>query len=127
MIGNNPMSSLRTCIDLASGLRCAIGKRTITFFAPWLGLLLLAGCGAGSKYFHDGVNEATQAMVGKRYGTPHKIQSSTDGGEIWIYFERGSGTAGFSGQARGGGCRAYYLTFDKETILREWQQQDCHG
>jgi hypothetical protein len=73
------------------------------------------------------VNEVTQEMVGKRHGKPHKIQSVADGGETWTYFERGSGTAGFSGQARGGGCRAYVLTFDKEMILRDWQQQPCHG
>lgn len=127
MTENNPIGSLRTCISLASDRRGAIGKETLTYGALWLGLLLLAACGAGSKYFQDGVNEVTQEMVGKRHGKPHAIQSVPDGGETWTYFERGSGTAAFSGQARGGGCRAYVLTFDKEMVLRDWQQQPCHG
>jgi len=33
MIGNNPMSSLRTGIELDSSRRCAIGKGTLTFGA----------------------------------------------------------------------------------------------
>ncbi len=92
-----------------------------------LGLIVLSACSGSSKYFQDAVNDATQEMVGKRYGRPHKIQSSADGGEIWTYFERGSGTAGFGGQVRGGGCRAYVLTFDKQAVLRSWQQQSCQG
>jgi len=92
-----------------------------------VGLLVLSACSGSSKYFHDAVHEATQEMVGKRYGSPHKTQAAADGGEIWTYFERGSGTAGFGGQVRGGGCRAYVLTFDKQTVLRGWEQQPCQG
>ena len=92
-----------------------------------LGLFVVSACGGSSKYFQDAVNEATQEMVGKRYGTPHKTQAAEDGGEVWTYFERGSGTAGFSGQVRGGGCRAYVLTFDKQAVLRRSDQQPCQG
>ncbi|MBI4002168.1 MAG: hypothetical protein HY348_10330 [Nitrospira defluvii] len=95
--------------------------------AMLVGLLALGACSIGAKYFQNGVNEATQDMVGKRHGKPHKIDPTADGGERWTYFERGSGTAGFSGQVRGGGCQAYVLTFDKQAILRDWQQQPCHG
>lgn len=97
------------------------------FVGVSLGLLLVSACGGSSKYFQDAVNEATQEMVGKRYGTPHKTQAAEDGGEVWTYFERGSGTAGFSGQVRGGGCRAYVLTFDKQAVLRRSDQQPCQG
>lgn len=90
-------------------------------------LLVLSACSGSSKYFQDAVNEATQETVGKRYGSPHKTQAAKGGGEVWTYFERGSGTAGFSGQVRGGGCRAYVLTFDKQTVLRGWEQQPCQG
>ncbi len=92
-----------------------------------VGFFVLAACSSGVKYFGDAVNDATQVMVGKRYGAPHKVQSSTDGGETWTYFERGSGTAGFSGQVRRGACQAYVLTFDKQTVLRGWQTQPCEG
>ena len=92
-----------------------------------LGLLVLSACGGSSKYFQGAINEATQEMVGKRYGSPHKTQVAADGGEVWTYFERGSGTAGFGGQVRGGGCRAYVLTFDKQAVLRGWEQQPCQG
>ncbi len=90
-----------------------------------LSLLILSACSGGGKYFHDAVDEATQEMVGKRYGSPHKVLASAHGGEVWTYFERGSGTASFSGQVRGEVCRAYLLTFDKETILRSWEQRTC--
>ncbi len=102
-------------------------SRECTLAGIVIGLLLLSACSGSSKYFQDAVNEATQDMVGKRYGAPHKTQSASDGGEIWTYFERGSGTAGFGGQVRGGGCRAYVLTFDKQAVLRRWEQQHCQG
>ncbi len=90
-------------------------------------LLVVSACSSGSKYFYDSLNEATQEMVGKRYGSPHKTQSASDGGEVWTYFERGSGTAGFGGQVRAGSCKAYVLTFDKQAVLRGWDQQPCQG
>ncbi len=92
-----------------------------------LTLVTLSACSGGSKYFQDAINQATRDMVGKRYGTPHKTQATVDGGEAWTYFERGSGTAGFGGQVRGTGCRAYVLTFDKEMVLRGWEQLPCQG
>ena len=88
-------------------------------------MCVLSGCSGSSKYFQDAVNQATQDMVGKRYGAPHKTQVTSEGGEIWTYFERGSGTAGFGGQVRGGSCRAYVLAFDKQKLLRHWDQQRC--
>ncbi len=102
-------------------------RRERTFAGTVIGLLVLTACSGGFKYFQDKVNEATQETVGKRYGLPHKTQSGSDGGETWTYFERGSGTAGFGGQVRGGGCRAYVLTFDKQAVLRRWEQQLCQG
>ncbi len=91
-----------------------------------IGLLVLTACSGGSKYFQDALNEATQEMVMQRYGSPHKSQSASEGGEVWTYFERGSGTAGFGGHVRGV-CRAYILTFDKQAVLRHWEQQTCQG
>jgi hypothetical protein len=75
-----------------SGWGLAPGRRWEGMLAGIVvGLLVLSACSGSSKYFHDAVNEATQEMVGKRYGSPHKTQAATGGGEIWTYFERGSG------------------------------------
>lgn len=121
MVSNDSIQGGRSGCVLVRGWR---GKGM--FVGVSLGLLLVSACGGSSKYFQDAVNEATQEMVGKRYGTPHKTQVAEDGGEVWTYFERGSGTAGFSGQVRGG-CRAYVLTFDKQAVLRRSDQQPCQG
>ena len=127
MVANNFMMGCRNSgPSLVSGERCVRGRTSIRLGALLAGFIMLTACIAGSKYFQDGVNNATKAMVAKRHGKPHKIDTAVNGEETWTYFERGSGTAGFSGQVRGGGCQAYVLTFDQEAILRTWQQQPCH-
>jgi hypothetical protein len=87
----------------------------------------VAACSAGPEYFQDKLNEATQDMVSERHGQPHRVQSLPDGGQQWTYFKRGSGIATYSGQSRGGLCRAYVLSFDSDRVLRAWQQQSCQG
>lgn|SRR5574341_293513 len=96
------------------------------------GILLVALGWASCGYFETGyfqskVNEATQEMVGKRYGAPHKIESLSNGGEVWTYYDRGSATASYSGYAKSTYCQAYVLSFDKEGTLRDWKQQDCRN
>lgn len=89
-------------------------------------VLSLASCGYfETGYFQSKVNEATQEMVGKRYGAPHKIEALDKGGEVWIYYDRGSATASYSGYSKGTFCRAYMLSFDKDGTLRGWEQRDC--
>lgn len=78
-----------------------------------------------TQYFKDHVNEATAERVAKRYGQPHKVEQREGHQTVWTYFERGSATASYAGTARSSFCRAYVLTFDREGILRDWQQQDC--
>ena len=80
-----------------------------------------------TSYFKDRVNEATMERVAKRYGTPHKTEQIDGSKTVWTYFERGSGTASFSGTSRGGTCRAYVLVFDQNAILREWKQDECQN
>lgn len=79
----------------------------------------------GMGYFQEGVNRVNQDNVAKRYGTPHRLEKLQDGRTVWTYFDRGSGTSGYSGFARSTYCRAYILTFDQNEVLRDWQQQDC--
>lgn len=86
---------------------------------------LLACSEFGAVYFQDGVNKVNQDNVAKRYGAPHKLEKLQDGRIVWTYFDRGSGTSGYSGYARSSYCRAYILTFDQNEVLRDWQQQDC--
>lgn len=80
-----------------------------------------------TAYFQHKVNEATQETVGKRYGPPHQTEVLQNGGEAWTYYDRGSGTASYSGYATSTFCRAYVLTFDKQGVLRDWSQHQCHN
>ena len=78
-------------------------------------------------YFQSRVNEATSQIVVKRYGPPHKVEQRDDHLTVWTYFDRGSAISGYAGTARSSFCSAYVLTFDREGVLRDWQQQKCHS
>ncbi len=90
-----------------------------------MGLVACAGYETG--YFKGRVNEATAEMVAKRYGPPHKIEQREGHQTVWTYFDRGSATSGYIGTARSSICLAYVLTFDREEILRGWQQKECRN
>jgi hypothetical protein len=78
-------------------------------------------------YFQGRLNEATEQIVAKRYGQPHKVEQREGHQTVWTYFDRGSAIAGYTGTARSSFCRAYVLTFDRQGILRDWQQQECQS
>jgi len=78
-----------------------------------------------TRYYKDRIDTVTMDQVVRRYGPPHKSESLDDHRTVWTYYERGSGTASYSGFATGGYCHAYVLTFDRDDILREWQQLEC--
>jgi hypothetical protein len=86
---------------------------------------LLACSDANGVYFQHRVNETTAERVAKRYGSPHKLEQPPEGGMIWTYFERGSGTVSYAGVARSSYCHKYILTFDREEVLRNWQHEEC--
>ena len=91
-----------------------------------LALGALCGCGEfKTRYFEGQVNQATQEIVAKRYGAPHKLDKLPDGWSVWTYFNRGSGTSGYSDYVHTSYCRAYIMTFDQTEVLRDWKQQDC--
>ena len=57
-------------------------------------------------YFLGRVKEATEQIVVKRYGMPHKVEQREDHKTIWTYFDRGSASSGYAGTARSSFCRA---------------------
>jgi hypothetical protein len=88
--------------------------------------VMVAACSElDTRYFKDRVNEVTMEQVARRYGAPHKSERIANNGTVWTYFERGSGTASFSGFATGGMCHVYLLTFDQQDVLREWKEHEC--
>ncbi len=90
--------------------------------------LWMTACGIiETGYFKNRVDEATQDIVERRYGPPHRLEQRPEGGSVWTYFDRGSATASYAGTARSTYCRAYVLTFDEQEVLREWRQEDCRG
>lgn len=105
------------------GLRMT-GRTVGGFFVLVLGMLS-ACSGFEAAYFQDKVNQVTQEAVAHRYGAPHKIEKEQNGHSVWTYFERGSGTSGYSGYARPSSCKAYVLMFDQDAVLRYWKQEDC--
>lgn len=94
--------------------------------------LLPLACGAlfacsefETGYFQNKVDQVTQNVVAGQYGMPHKEERLPAGGSVWTYFDRGSGTVGYTGSAGAKKCKAYLLTFDQSGVLRDWKQQDC--
>ncbi|OQW33897.1 MAG: hypothetical protein A4E19_19190 [Nitrospira sp. SG-bin1] len=91
-----------------------------------IGLAVLSACGQiETGYFQSKVDQVTQDVVARRYGTPHRVDKLSDGRSVWTYFDRGSGTTGYGGYAPSSRCWAYVLTFDQTEVLRDWRQQDC--
>lgn len=78
-----------------------------------------------TAYFKNKVDHVTQNVVAGQYGMPHKEERLPAGGSVWTYYDRGSGTVGYSGHAASNKCEAYLLTFDQSGVLRDWKQQDC--
>lgn len=96
----------------------------------WIAVVLMGAVACAefeTGYFQGRVNKATEQMVVKRYGPPHKVEQREGHQTVWTYFDRGSATSGYVGTARSSFCLAYVLTFDREEILRGWQQQECRN
>jgi len=88
--------------------------------------LVMLSCGlVETNYFRDQVGQATQEQVAGRYGSPHEVTPLQGGGETWTYYDRGSATAGYSGYASSTYCRAHILSFDRQGVLRAWNEQRC--
>ena len=120
------------CVDASSGQQVCAVFRAFRWRAGRTALVLFVlfsmSCGLiETHYFKDRVNEVTQERVARRYGPPHTVQPLQTGGETWVYYDRGSATASYAGYAESKYCRAYSLTFDKEGVLRDWNEQTCQN
>jgi len=96
----------------------------------WIAVVLVGSVACAefeTGYFQSRVNEATEQIVVKRYGPPHKFEQGEGHQTVWTYFDRGSASSGYAGTARSSFCRAYVLTFDRQEILRDWHQQKCRN
>lgn len=103
-------------------------RKLIRAFIPVILLGMSMACSEiESQYFKNGVNVSTAEQVASRYGTPHKLRRIDGGGMVWSYFDRGSGTGSFTGYAKSSYCQMYILTFDKDDILRNWEQNKCEA
>ncbi len=101
----------------------SIAKRVLCMFGLWA---VVSACSeVDSRYFKNRVNEVTIEQVAGRYGAPHKVVRLDGNRTVWTYFERGSGTASYSGFATGGVCHVYTLTFDQQDVLRDWKEHEC--
>ena len=91
-----------------------------------MGLGTLFACSQfETEYFRSKVDQVTQKVVADRYGPPHKVEKLPEERSVWIYFDRGTSTTGYTGRVGSDKCKAYLLTFDPSGVLRDWKQQDC--
>ena len=82
-----------------------------------LGLLTLALVACESqqeRYFRRNVNRASQDVVAKQFGPPHRAQELTTGETVWAYEAR-----------EGSDCSSYILRFDQTKVLRDWKERKC--
>jgi hypothetical protein len=88
----------------------------------------IASCAPYSLgYLDRAVNHATQDDIAKDMGSPPTVRKADNGGIEWVYYDRGSSVAGYTGYARQAYCREFVLVFDRDKILRAWRTQDCHN
>lgn len=98
--------------------------------AGWVAVMMIGSVACSefeTGYFQGRVDEATERAVVNRYGPPHKVEQREGDQTVWTYFDRGSATSSYVGTVRSSYCRAYVLTFDRQEILRGWEQQECRN
>jgi hypothetical protein len=90
-------------------------KRFIRLAGLALLALALSACeGQQERYFRKNVNRASQDLVAKQFGPPHRAQELTTGETVWVYESRGRAD-----------CTAYILRFDQTKVLRDWKEREC--
>jgi len=98
----------------------------------FLGLVVLSlGCSVAvpkeTRYLQSATDHATQEEVRQQLGAPTLTVSNDKGDVIWVYQVRGQ-QPGNRVTAPGMWCDEYVLTFDEQTILRQWtHRSEFHG
>ncbi len=85
--------------------------------------LVLSACATKKELsmstLNDAVGQATQEQLRQRWGDPATMRLLPDGGARWTYEGRET-QPGNRYAAPGMWCEEYSLTFDRQTILRDW-------
>ena len=90
-------------------------KRFIRLAGLALLTLALVACESQQeRYFRRNVNRASQDVVAKQFGPPHRAQELTTGETVWAYESRERSD-----------CTAYILRFDQTKVLRDWKERKC--
>lgn len=88
--------------------------------------LLLIGCAlfepAQVTYLRTAQGRATQEEVRQRLGPPYLVRSLGAGRSVWVY-EFLDHEYGDRNRQSGIWCEEYRLTFDQQTILRQWTRR----
>ncbi len=85
--------------------------------AAALWLTGLAGCGfARSHYLQNGLGKVTEREVRQELGEPDEIVTKDGGQTVWMYEDC----------LPPRGCDIWYLTFDRDRILRAWERAPEH-
>jgi hypothetical protein len=79
-----------------------------------LTLALVACESQQERYFRRNVNRASQDVVAKQFGPPHRAQELTTGETVWSYESR-----------QRSDCTIYILRFDQTKVLRDWKERQC--
>ena len=97
-------------------------KRALGLAALGWGLVLI-GCvlfePGQVTYLRTAQGHATQEEVRQRLGPPYLVRSLEAGSSVWVY-EFLAHEYGDRNRQSGIWCEEYQLTFDQQTILRQW-------
>jgi len=93
----------------------SVVKRFISFAGFALMTLALVACESEpARYFRNHVNEISQDAVVRRFGPPHRVHELSTGDVVWAYETRTRSD-----------CTAHILRFDRDNVLRDWDERPC--
>ncbi len=79
-----------------------------------------------ATHLENAGNQASQAEVAKRFGSPHSTPGSNTSESEWIHRYRGSSIGPMGDFDTGdASCREYALTFDQQGTLRIRKRRRC--
>jgi hypothetical protein len=76
-------------------------------------------------YLRGAVGHASQEEVRQEFGPPRQTTPLQVGGSVWVYHFWSHSAGSYGSSSAESYCDAYSLTFDTQTILRDWRHQKC--